>query len=226
MKIIKSYKIFESINDISLDIRDILSDVSDSGYKIHVEARHYISRDEIFIATFDKYHTPSVVKDMIAAFKPGVIKPTSDIRAFFKNINDYNTFIDSFYHLEEHLKEIGFSLSKIDIDFLHTNHYRLLITFKRLNNHIKEWSEWNPVLNKKVKEYVELNKQHLTELWDDEKSEEENMQFLIDYFTEYPDEMNSVINLDKVKTVRPTSGITNTAPILQNIGGVKDFKSF
>ncbi len=91
---------------------------------------------------------------------------------------------------------------------------------------IKEWSEWNPVLNKKVKEYVELNKQHLTELWDDEKSEEENMQFLIDYFTEYPDEMNSVINPDKVKTVRPTSGITNTAPILQNIGGVKDFKSF
>jgi hypothetical protein len=228
MKIIKSYKIFESINDISLDIRDILSDVSDSGYKIHVEARHYISRDEIFIAIipFDKYHTPSVVKDMIAAFKPGVIKPTSDIRAFFKNINDYNTFIDSFYHLEEHLKEIGFSLSKIDVDYLHTNHYRLLITFKRLNNHIKEWSEWNPVLNKKVKEYVELNKQHLTELWDDEKSEEENMQFLIDYFTEYPDEMNSVINPDKVKTVTPTSGITNTAPILQNIGGVKDFKSF
>ena len=91
---------------------------------------------------------------------------------------------------------------------------------------IKEWSEWNPTLNKEVKEYVELNKQHLTELWDDEKSEEENMQFLIDYFTEYPDEMNSVINTDKVKTATPLSGIKNTAPILQNIGGVKDFRSF
>ena len=87
MKIIKSYKIFENTNDISLDIRDILLDVGDSGYQIHVD----VSSDEIFIAIipFDKYHTPSVVKDMIAAFKPGVIKPTSDIRAFFKNINDY-----------------------------------------------------------------------------------------------------------------------------------------
>ena len=42
---------------------------------------------------------------------------------------------------------------------------------------IKEWSNWNPILNNKVKDYVELNKQHLSELWDDEKSEEENMQF-------------------------------------------------
>lgn len=223
MNIIKSYKIFENINDILLDVKDILLDVGDSGYKIHVD----VSSDEIFIAIipFDKYHTPSVVKDMIVAFKPGVINPTSDIRSFFKNINDYNTFIDSFYHLEEHLKEKGFSLSKIDSDFLGTNHYRLLITFQRLNNYIKEWSEWNPTLNKEVKDYVELNKQHLTELWDDEKSEEENIQFLINYFTEYPDEMNSVINPNKVKTVTPVSG-RNGAPVLQNIGGVKDFRSF
>jgi hypothetical protein len=91
---------------------------------------------------------------------------------------------------------------------------------------IKEWSEWNPNLNKKVKDYIELNKTQLRSMWDDEKSEEENEQFLIDYFTEYPDEMNSVINVDKVQTVRSVTGIKNTAPILQNIGGVKDFKSF
>jgi hypothetical protein len=91
---------------------------------------------------------------------------------------------------------------------------------------IKEWSEWNPDLNKKVKDYIELNKTQLRSMWDDEKSEEENEQFLIDYFTEYPDEMNSVINVDKVQTVRSVTGIKNTAPILQNIGGVKDFKSF
>ena len=91
---------------------------------------------------------------------------------------------------------------------------------------IKEWSEWNPELNKKVRDYIELNKTQLRSMWDDEKSEEENEQFLIDYFTEYPDEMNSVINVDKVQTVRPVTGIKNTAPILQNIGGVKDFKSF
>jgi hypothetical protein len=224
MKIIKSYKIFENTNDISLDIRDILLDVGDSGYQIHVD----VSSDEIFIAIipFDKYHTPSVVKDMIVAFKPGVIKPTSDIRAFFKNINDYNTFIDSFYHLEEHLKEIGFSLSKIDIDFLHTNHYRLLITFKRLNNHIKEWSEWNPILNKDVLEFIEINKTNLQHLCDDDKSEEESMKFLIDYFTEYPDEMNSSINPENVKVPLPIKSIKTTAPILNNIGGVKDFRSF
>jgi hypothetical protein len=38
--------------------------------------------------------------------------------------------------------------------------------------------------------------------------------------------MNSVINTDKVKTATPVSSIKNTAPILQNIGGVKDFRSF
>lgn len=91
---------------------------------------------------------------------------------------------------------------------------------------IKEWSEWNPDLNKKVRDYIELNKTKLRGMWDDGKSEEENMQFLIDYFTEYPDEMNSVINVDKLRTVSPITGIKNTAPILQNIGGVKDFKSF
>ena len=91
---------------------------------------------------------------------------------------------------------------------------------------IKEWSEWNPELNKKVRDYIELNKTQLRSMWNDDKSEEENEQFLIDYFTEYPDEMNSVINVDKVQTVRPVTGIKNTAPILQNIGGVKDFKSF
>lgn len=91
---------------------------------------------------------------------------------------------------------------------------------------IKEWSEWNPDLNKKVKDYIELNKTQLQGMWDDEKSEEENEQFLIDYFTEYPDEMNSSINPDKVKTVKSITGIKNTVPILQNIGGVKDFKSF
>ena len=91
---------------------------------------------------------------------------------------------------------------------------------------IKEWSEWNPVLNKDVLEFIEINKTNLQHLWDDDKSEEENMKFLIDYFTEYPDEMNSSINSDNIKTVTPLKGIKNTAPILQNIGGVKDFRSF
>jgi hypothetical protein len=46
---------------------------------------------------------------------------------------------------------------------------------------IKEWSEWNPVLNKDVLEFIEINKTNLQHLWDNSKSEEENMKFLIDY---------------------------------------------
>lgn len=91
---------------------------------------------------------------------------------------------------------------------------------------IKEWSEWNPKLNREVLDFIETNKINLRHLWDDNKSEEENIKFLINYFTEYPNEMNSSINSDKVKTVTPVSGIKNAAPILQNIGGVKDFRSF
>ena len=91
---------------------------------------------------------------------------------------------------------------------------------------IKEWSEWNPTLNKKVLDFIETNKTNLRHLWDDDKSEEENIQSLIDYFTEYPDEMNSSINPDNIKTVMSKAGMKNSAPILMNIGGVTDFRSF
>lgn len=84
---------------------------------------------------------------------------------------------------------------------------------------IKEWSEWNPTLNKEVLDFVETNKMNLRHLWNDDMSEEENMKLLIDYFTEYPDEMKSSINIDKVKSVTPISGIRNAVPTLQNIGG-------
>jgi hypothetical protein len=91
---------------------------------------------------------------------------------------------------------------------------------------IKEWSEWNPVLNKKVLDFIEINKTNLRNLWDDSESEEENMEFLIDYFTEYPDEMKSSINPDNIKIVISKAGMKNSAPILMNIGGVTDFRSF
>jgi peroxiredoxin len=66
---------------------------------------------------------------------------------------------------------------------------------------IKEWSEWNPVLNKKVLDFIEINKTNLKNIWNDDMSEEENIKFLVDYFTEYPDEMNSSINIDNIKTL-------------------------
>ncbi len=85
---------------------------------------------------------------------------------------------------------------------------------------LKEWSEWNPDINKRVKDFIDTNKTRLLDMWDDEKSEEENMQNLVDYFTEYPDEMNSVVNPDKIKTISSKAGLTNSAPIFMNIGGV------
>ena len=92
---------------------------------------------------------------------------------------------------------------------------------------IKEWSSWNPVLNKEVLDFIEKNKSYLiSNFYDKDKSDEENMQMLIDYFTEYPDEMKSSLNLSKVKTIIPETGLRNSAPILQNTGFVKDFRSF
>ena len=91
---------------------------------------------------------------------------------------------------------------------------------------IKEWSEWNPVLNKKVLDFIEINKTNLKNIWNDDMSEEENIKFLVDYFTEYPDEMNPVVNPDRVKTISSKSGMKNSAPVMMNIGGVRDFKSF
>ena len=91
---------------------------------------------------------------------------------------------------------------------------------------IKEWSEWNPVLNQEVLDFIEINKVSLRNLWDDDMSEEENMKFLIDYFTEYPDEMSSPINIDNIKTILTKANLKNSSPILMNIGGVRDFRSF
>jgi hypothetical protein len=91
---------------------------------------------------------------------------------------------------------------------------------------IKDFSNYNPVLNLKVSEFIERNKTGLLHLWDKEKSEEENIEFLTNYFTEYPELMDDKIDLKKVTTLQSKSSIRNTGPILQNIGGVKDFRSF
>lgn len=92
--------------------------------------------------------------------------------------------------------------------------------------YIVEWSNWNPVINKEVVDYIETNKQNLGHLWDNDKSEEENIKFLTDYFTKYPDLMKSSLGLDDVITVSSKPSIKNSSPIVQNIGGVKDFRSF
>ena len=92
--------------------------------------------------------------------------------------------------------------------------------------YLKEWSNWNTKINKQVKEFVEDHKYNLPQLWDDNLSEDENVKKMVKYFTKYPDEMKSILNGDKLTVATPsTSNIKNAAPILQNIGGVHDFKS-
>jgi hypothetical protein len=91
---------------------------------------------------------------------------------------------------------------------------------------IKEFSNWNPKLNKEVVDFIEINKSRLQHLWDIDKSEMDNIQFLINLFTEYPDLMSDTIDFQTIILPHSTLNIKNMAPILQNIGGVRDFKSF
>jgi hypothetical protein len=85
---------------------------------------------------------------------------------------------------------------------------------------------WNPVLRKEVSDFISANKRSLFPLYDKEKSDDENEELLFNLFLEYPELMRTKINLDKIRSVSPLTGIKNATPILQNIGGVRDFKSF
>lgn len=92
--------------------------------------------------------------------------------------------------------------------------------------HLKKFENWNPVVNKEVVDFIDQNKTSLLHLWNKEKSEDENMEFLKNYFTENPDLMNDKINLKDIITPQSKFGLKNSVPILQNTGGVKDFRSF
>jgi len=92
---------------------------------------------------------------------------------------------------------------------------------------IKEFNNFNPVLNKKVYDYIQDVKYRIPELWDNDLTEEENREFLTNYFKEFPDEMNS-INFDKIKKASQnySNSLLNRVPKFQNIGSTTDFKSF
>ena len=91
---------------------------------------------------------------------------------------------------------------------------------------LKEFSNWNPVINKDVEEFIQKNKTHLMHLWNKDKSEEENIELLTKYFREFPELMNDTVDLKSMTIPQTKFGIKNSAPILQNIGGVADFRSF
>ena len=95
-------------------------------------------------------------------------------------------------------------------------------------NYIIEYNKFDPVLNNQVKDFVSRNKYHLPELWDKDLSEEENVNFMIKFFKEYPDQMKSSLNIDKIrKVIRGNNNFANRAPMLQkNIGISKSQKAF
>lgn len=216
MKHITSYNLFESLNSQSIEeLQNKWYEISDDFYKNDVLVKAYI------------HENGEIILQELKSGKAGMgTKAMKELSKFADTYNlpimtvasaSYGSDID---RLIKFYNSFGFVYVK-DMPLMNGVEMR-----REPNKFIKEWSEWNPVLNKKVLDYIETNKIHLRHLWDDDKSEEENIQFLVDYFTEYPDEMNSSIDPDKVKTVKPISGIKNAAPILQNIGGVKDFRSF
>ena len=104
--------------------------------------------------------------------------------------------------------------------------YKLVFDLDSYINDISLKENWNPVVNKDVKDFIEKNKTRLLHLWDKDKSEEENMEFLTNYFTENPQLMDDKIDFKNITSISPQSGIKNMAPKLMNIGGVKDFRSF
>lgn len=90
---------------------------------------------------------------------------------------------------------------------------------------LKEFSNWNPSTNKDVLDFIDKNKPYLfANLYDKNKSDEENEQELKNFFTEYPELMKG--EFKNIKTIFPEVSMKNAAPILMNIGGVKDFRSF
>lgn len=156
------------------------------------------------------------------------------------NYDDYRNYNNTYQDFEklissiENIKDVKVSIDRIlyeygdyiNFKFWMTEFGSLALSFKYKNTHIKEYSKWNPKVNREVKEFVEDHKYNLPQLWDDNLSEDENVNKMIKYFTNYPDEMKSIINGDKLTLpMNKSTNIKNGAPILQNIGGVHDFKS-
>lgn len=84
---------------------------------------------------------------------------------------------------------------------------------------IKEFNQFKPVLDKEVQDYVQDVKYRLSELWDNDLTEEENEEFLINYFKEFPNEMNS-LNTDKIKKASQnySNSLSKNVTQLQNLG--------
>ena len=87
-------------------------------------------------------------------------------------------------------------------------------------NYIDNWSLYNQKNRLKAKEFVNDNLFRLITFFnfEDESSEEERAQLLIDYFTKYPDQIKS-INFFTVGNPNQLS-----IPRLNNIGGTFKYR--
>lgn len=84
--------------------------------------------------------------------------------------------------------------------------------------YLKKFENFDPKLNKLVSDYVDQNKFNLPDLWDKELSEDENIENMLKYFTEYPNEIKSGVSLNKIKVSQNKSNsLTDYAPMFKNI---------
>jgi hypothetical protein len=165
-----------------------------------------------------------------------------DLNKYFKNWKRYFSDISKKYKhkIDSKIKEIvnkdtnndKYGIEIYEDKILKYNDY---LNNKQNNREIKldellkidykdYFESWNPTLNKEVKNYVEMNKYNLPELWNNELSEDENIDFMINYFTKYPDQMRT--REYKIKSTKRDGDFRNNVPIVQNIGGVEDFRTF
>jgi hypothetical protein len=87
-------------------------------------------------------------------------------------------------------------------------------------NYLDDWSLYNQKNILKAKEFVNDNLFRLISLFDfqEECSDDEKKQILIDYFTKYPDQIKSI----SVYTVGNPNQLN--IPRLMNIGGVIKYR--
>ena len=113
-------------------------------------------------------------------------------------------------------------------DYLKDNQYDREIKLDELLkiDYLVYFENQNPIKNKKVIDWVEQNKYNLPDLWDDSLSEEENIEFMINYFTEFPDQMKTEFDNKKISKPNTKTSLRNSVPTLQNIGNFNDFRSF
>jgi hypothetical protein len=87
-------------------------------------------------------------------------------------------------------------------------------------NYLDDWSLYNQKNLLKAKEFVNDNFFRLVQFFnfEEESSDEEKKQILIDYFTKYPDQIKSI----SVYTVGNPNQMN--VPRLMNIGGVIKYR--